>query len=43
MRNVVSVLFMSHVRRAVGMRKADEMTWFWTGSHADYEKLLRAM
>jgi hypothetical protein len=25
------------------MRKADEMIWFWTGSHADYEKLLRAM
>ena len=26
--------------RALGERGADEMTWFWIGSHADYEKQL---
>ena len=26
--------------RALGLRKGDTMTWFWIGSHADYDKLL---
>lgn len=26
--------------RAVGVRSADEIVWFWIGSHADYDKLL---
>jgi hypothetical protein len=26
--------------RAVGVRRADEMVWYWIGSHADYERLI---
>lgn len=26
--------------RAVGVRRGDDMVWFWIGSHADYEKLI---
>jgi hypothetical protein len=26
--------------RALGLRDGDLMTWFWIGSHADYNKLL---
>jgi hypothetical protein len=26
--------------RAVGVLENDEATWFWIGSHADYEKLI---
>ena len=26
--------------RALGVRDADEIVWFWIGSHADYEKLI---
>jgi hypothetical protein len=26
--------------RAVGIRSADEVIWFWIGSHADYDQLL---
>jgi len=26
--------------RAVGILKADTITWFWIGSHDDYERLL---
>ena len=26
--------------RAVGLLKSDTITWFWIGSHADYERLL---
>ena len=26
--------------RALGVRAADEIIWFWIGSHADYDKLL---
>ena len=26
--------------RALGVRAGDEMSWFWIGSHGDYEKLL---
>jgi hypothetical protein len=25
--------------RAVGLRDGDTMTWYWIGSHADYDKL----
>lgn len=27
--------------RALGLRDGDLMTWFWIGSHADYERMLR--
>jgi hypothetical protein len=26
--------------RAVGVRKGSTVTWFWIGSHADYDRLL---
>jgi hypothetical protein len=26
--------------RALGLLEGDTVTWFWIGSHADYEKLL---
>ena len=26
--------------RAVGVRAADEIVWYWIGSHEDYERLL---
>ena len=26
--------------RAVGLRRGDNMVWYWIGSHADYEKLI---
>ncbi|MDQ2084290.1 hypothetical protein RA307_29225 [Xanthobacteraceae bacterium Astr-EGSB] len=26
--------------RALGVRRGDEMIWFWIGSHADYDKLI---
>ena len=27
--------------RALGVRDRDEIIWFWIGSHADYDQLLR--
>ena len=27
--------------RAVGLREADHLYWFWIGSHAEYDELLR--
>ena len=27
--------------RAVGKREADTIKWFWIGSHADYDRLLK--
>jgi len=27
--------------RAVGIRKDDDIIWYWVGSHADYDKLIR--
>jgi len=27
--------------RALGLRDRDGVTWFWIGSHADYERTLR--
>jgi hypothetical protein len=27
--------------RAVGLREADHLSWFWIGSHAEYDELLR--
>jgi hypothetical protein len=27
--------------RAVGAREGDEIVWFWIGSHAEYNKLIR--
>jgi hypothetical protein len=26
--------------RAVGLRRGDNMVWYWIGSHADYKKLI---
>ena len=26
--------------RAVGLMEGDSMTWFWIGSHAEYDKLI---
>ena len=27
--------------RALGVMEGDEVTWFWIGSHADYDELLK--
>jgi len=27
--------------RALGLLEDDEITWFWIGAHADYDRLLR--
>jgi hypothetical protein len=27
--------------RAVGAREGDEIVWFWIGSHAEYDKLIK--
>ena len=27
--------------RAVGLLEDDEVTWFWIGSHAEYDRLLK--
>lgn len=27
--------------RAVGVREGDEIIWFWIGSHAEYDKLIK--
>lgn len=35
--NVWSVRI-SHSHRALGIWEADTVTWFWIGSHDDYEK-----
>ncbi|MCX7016583.1 MAG: hypothetical protein NTW86_29170 [Candidatus Sumerlaeota bacterium] len=29
--------------RAAGLVEGDEITWFWIGSHADYDKLLKRL
>jgi hypothetical protein len=29
--------------RAVGIRQGDEISWFWIGSHADYDRLLKQL
>jgi len=29
--------------RAVGLLEADEVTWFWIGSHAEYDHLLKTL
>ncbi len=26
--------------RALGLREGDKVTWFWIGSHSDYDKFL---
>lgn len=28
--------------RAVGQRRGDVIVWFWIGTHAEYDRLLRA-
>lgn len=32
---------MSH--RAVGLRDGDLVTWFWIGSHAEYDEILKRL
>ena len=32
---------MSH--RAIGLRDGDLVTWFWIGSHAEYDELLKRL
>ena len=39
-RPVYSVRIGIH-HRALGVRDGDEMIWFWIGSHADYDSLIR--
>ena len=29
--------------RAVGLLEADEIIWFWIGSHADYDRLVKSL
>ena len=29
--------------RAVGLLENDEVTWFWIGNHAEYDRLLKKM
>jgi hypothetical protein len=29
--------------RAVGVKKAEAMIWFWIGSHAEYDRLLKQL
>ena len=29
--------------RAVGVKKEEEMIWFWIGSHAEYDRLLKQL
>ena len=29
--------------RALGVRTDDEVVWFWIGSHADYDQLLKEL
>jgi hypothetical protein len=29
--------------RALGVLKDDEITWFWVGSHAEYDKILKTL
>jgi hypothetical protein len=29
--------------RALGLREADHIYWFWIGSHAEYDELLRRL
>jgi len=29
--------------RAVGLLESDKIPWFWIGSHADYDRLLKSL
>jgi len=29
--------------RALGIRQGNDMLWFWIGSHAEYDRMLRAL
>ncbi len=29
--------------RAVGLLEGDQVTWFWIGSHADYDRLVKSL
>jgi hypothetical protein len=29
--------------RAAGLLEDDEVTWFWIGSHAEYDRLLKIL
>jgi hypothetical protein len=41
-RPIVSVRIGLHYR-AIGQRDGDTVVWFWIGSHADYDNLLRRL
>jgi hypothetical protein len=41
-RPIFSVRISIHYR-AVGIVEGDEITWFWIGSHADYDNLLKRL
>jgi hypothetical protein len=38
--NVVTVRVGDHYR-ALGLLEADSVAWFWIGSHAEYDRLVR--
>ncbi len=29
--------------RALGLREADQMVWFWIGTHAEYDEILKRL
>ena len=29
--------------RALGLREANEISWFWVGSHAEYDEMLKRL
>ncbi len=29
--------------RSIGVKEEDEITWFWIGSHSDYDKLIKKL
>ena len=33
----------SRAYRSIGVLQGDEITWFWIGSHAEYDKLVKSM
>ena len=39
-RNIWSVRVGLHYR-AVGLREEETITWYWIGTHAEYDRLLR--
>ena len=42
-REAIFSVRISRPYRAVGVRKGNEIVWFWIRDHANYEKLLRQL